>query len=171
MPRTCVACSHPERAAIDNALAAGQPFRDIAGRFSLSRSGLHRHKDHVAQAIVKASEKREESLGANVLAEAERLRAKAWELLKRPENEGDTRGAVVALREARECLGTIAGVLSGKNLDLASVSDDAILEEARRRGLNIHGQYVLTERERREAEESIKTILANDSDAEHPLLP
>jgi hypothetical protein len=171
MPRTCLACAHAERAAIDTALAAGQPFRDIAGRFSLSRSGLHRHKDHVAQAIVKASEKREESLGANVLAEAERLRAKAWELLKRPENEGDTRGAVVALREARECLGTIAGVLSGKNLDLASVSDDAILEEARRRGLNIHGQYVLTERERREAEESIKTILANDSDAEHPLLP
>ena len=56
------------------------------------------------------------------------------------------------------------------NLDLASVSDDTILEEARRRGLNIHGQYVLTERERREAEESIKTILANDSDAEHPPL-
>ena len=170
MPQTCLACSHPERAVIDNALAAGQSFRDIAGRFSLSRSGLHRHKDHVAQAIVKASEKREESLGANVLAEAERLRAKAWELLKRPENEGDTRGAVVALREARECLETRVGMLSGKNLDLASVSDDAILEEARRRGLNIHGQYVLTERERREAEESIKTILANDSDAEHPPL-
>ena len=36
------------------------------------------------------------------------------------------------------------------NLDLASVSDDTILEEARRRGLNIHGQYVLTEREKRE---------------------
>jgi hypothetical protein len=92
---------------------------------------------------VKASEKREESLGANVLAEAERLRAKAWDLLKRAENEGDTRGAVVALREARECLETLAGMLSGKNLDLASVSDEAILAEARRRGLNIHGQYGL----------------------------
>jgi hypothetical protein len=128
-----------------------------------------RHKTHVAQAIVRASEKREESLGANVLAEAERLLAKAWELLKRAENEGDTRGAVVALREARECLETLSRMLSGKNLDLASVSDDAILDEARRRGLNIHGQYVFTERERREAEESIKTILACDSEEEHPL--
>jgi len=170
MPRTCLACAHAERAAIDTALAAGQPFRDIAGRFSLSRSGLHRHKDHVAQAIVKASEKREESLGANVLAEAERLRAKAWELLKRAEDEGDTRGAVVALREARECLETRVGMLSGKNLDLASVSDDAILEEAHRRGLNIHGQYVLTEREKREAEESIKCLMAEDSESENPLL-
>jgi hypothetical protein len=129
-----------------------------------------RHKSHVAEAIVKASERREERLGANLLTEARRLRAKAWELLKRAENEGDTRGAVVALREARECLATLVAMLSGKNLDLASVSDEAILEEARRRGLNIHGQYVLTEREKREAEESIKTILANDSDAEHPLL-
>jgi hypothetical protein len=133
MPRTCLACAHAERAAIDNALVAGQPFRDIAGRFS-------------------------------------RLRAKAWELLKRAEDEGDTRGAVVALREARECLETLAGMLSGKNLDLASVSDDAILEEARRRGLNIHGQYVLTEREKREAEASLKTILAEDSESESPLL-
>jgi hypothetical protein len=119
---------------------------------------------------VKASEKREESLGANVLAEAERLRAKAWELLKRAEDEGDTRGAVVALREARECLETRVGMLSGKNLDLASVSDDAILEEAHRRGLNIHGQYVLTEREKREAEESIKCLMAEDSESENPLL-
>jgi len=171
MPRTCLACSSPERAAIEKALVSGEPLRNIAERVPISPQSLLRHKEHLSEAIGKASEKREESLGANVLAEAERLRAKAWELLKRPENEGDTRGAVVALREARECLGTIAGVLSGKNLDLASVSDDAILEEARRRGLNIHGQYVLTERERREAEESIKTILANDSDAEHPLLP
>jgi len=52
----------------------------------------------------------------------------------------------------------------------AASAATGILEEARRRGLNIHGQYVLTERERREAEESIKTILANDSDAEHPPL-
>jgi hypothetical protein len=68
MPRSCLACAHAERTAIDNALAAGQSFRDIAGRFSLSRSALHRHKDHVAQAIVEASEKREEQLGENLLA-------------------------------------------------------------------------------------------------------
>jgi hypothetical protein len=130
-----------------------------------------RHKSHVAETIVKASEKREESLGANVLAEAERLLAKAWELLKRAEDEGDTRGAVVALREARGCLETLAGMLSGKNLDLASVSDDAILEEARRRGLNIHGQYVLTEREKQEARESVRALLAAiDSESENPLL-
>jgi len=82
-------------------------------------------------------------------------RRRHWELLKRAESEGDTRGAVVALREARECLATLAGMLSGNKLDLASGSDDAILEEARRRGLNIHGQYVLSERERREAEATI----------------
>ena len=154
MPRTCVACSHPERAAIDNALAAGQPFRDIAGRFSLSRSGLHRHKDHVAQAIVKAGERREERLGDNLLDEMRRVQRKAWELLAKTESEGDHRGAIVALREVRECLETLGAMLARQ----VSVGHSGVVE------------HVLTERERREAEESIKCLMACDRDAEHPLV-
>ena len=52
----------------------------------------------------------------------------------------------------------------------AASAATGILEEARRRGLNIHGQYVLTEREKKEADETIKTLMAEYSDAEHPLL-
>lgn len=44
MPQTCSVCKHPERAAIDSALVAGEPLRDIAGRFSLGKSSLARHK-------------------------------------------------------------------------------------------------------------------------------
>jgi len=154
MPRTCLACAHAERTAIDNALVTGQSFRDIAGRFSLSRSGLHRHKDHVAQAIVKAGERREERLGDNLLDEMRRVQRKAWELLDKTESEGDHRGSIVALREVRECLETLGAMLARQ----LSVGHSGVVE------------YVLTEREKREAEESIKTILANDSDAEHPLL-
>src|SRR6516225_9957499 len=112
MPRTCLACAHAERASIDNALAAGQSFRDIAGRFSLSRSGLHRHKDHVAQAIVKAGERREERLGDNLLDEMRRVQRKAWELLDKTESEGDHRGSIVALREVRECLQSLGEMLA-----------------------------------------------------------
>ena len=45
MPRTCRACISPERAAIDQALATGESFRNITKRFSISPSALFRHKN------------------------------------------------------------------------------------------------------------------------------
>lgn len=112
MPRTCVTCAHPERANIDKALATGESFRNIAKRFAISQAGLFRHKDHVASAIVKASEKREEKLGNNLLDEMQRVQRKAWELLGKMEAEGDHRGSVVALREARECMESLGEMLA-----------------------------------------------------------
>ena len=104
MPRTCLACTHPDRAAIDKALVAGEPLRNIAKRVSISPAGLVRHKSHVAGALVKAQERREEKLGDTIFDEIRRLQGKALELLGKMESEGDHRGAIVALREARECL-------------------------------------------------------------------
>lgn len=104
MPRACLACTSPNRAVIDKALATGEPLRDIAARVSISPSALVRHKARAAQAIVKASERREEHLGDNLLDEMRRMNRKAWDLLASAESEGDIRGAIVALREARECI-------------------------------------------------------------------
>ena len=112
MPRTCLACSSPERLAIDEALVQGEPLRNIAQRVSISPAGLLRHKNHVAQAIVKASEKREELLGDSLLDEMRRVQRKAWELLGQAESEGDHRGAIVALREVRECLESLGEMLA-----------------------------------------------------------
>jgi len=104
MPRTCLACSNPNRTAIDKAIASGQPLRDIAAHVAISSSALARHKTHAAKAIVKASERREERLGDNLLDEMRRMNRKAWDLLGKAESEGDYRGAIVGLREARECI-------------------------------------------------------------------
>jgi len=73
---------------------------------------LRRHKPHVSQSIVKANEKREERLGGNLLDEMQRVQQKAWELLGKMEAEGDHRGSVVALREARECMKTLGEMLA-----------------------------------------------------------
>src|SRR5215470_11560702 len=112
MPRTCLACASPEREAIDKALATGEPLRNIAKRVWLSPAGLLRHKTHLSQAIVRASEKHEERLGDNLLDEMRRVQCKAWELLAKTEAEGDHRGAIVALREVRECLEPLGEILS-----------------------------------------------------------
>lgn len=104
MPRTCLVCANPERQAIDNALAIGAPLREIARRYGISSSSLDRHKSHIAQAIVRVQEKRDEKLGDSVFDGIKGLQGKALELLGKMEEQGDLRGAVLAAREARECL-------------------------------------------------------------------
>jgi len=104
VPRTCLACSSPERENIDNALALGEPLRNIAKRVSISPAGLLRHESHVAVTIAKVQERRQEELGDSIFAEMRRLLDKGRELLEKFEAEGDTRGAIVALREVRATL-------------------------------------------------------------------
>src|SRR5215469_15875657 len=82
----------------------GEPLRNIAKRVSISPAGLLRHKTHVAGALAKAQERREEKLGDSIFDEMRKLQHKALELLSKMESEGDYRGAIVAAREARECL-------------------------------------------------------------------
>ena len=112
MPRTCLACSHPEREAIDKALATREPLRNIAKRVSISPAGLVRHKSHVAATIVKAQERRDENLGDSIFDDIRRVQRKALELLGKMESEGDYRGAIVAAREVRECLVSLNGLLT-----------------------------------------------------------
>ena len=116
----------------------GKPLRNIAKRVSISPAALFRHKPHVARAVVKAAEGQEEKRGLDLLEEAERVRHKALELLGKLEAEGDYRGAIVAVREARECLDTLGKLLTGADgVSLAGIPDAAILEEAKRRGLRM----------------------------------
>jgi len=141
MPRTCLACSSPERAAIEKALVGGEPLRNISKRVSISPAGLLRHKSHVAQAIAKASERHEERLGDNLLDEMRRVQRKAWELLAKTESEGDHRGVIVALREVRECLESLGETLSraaaGGTDPLSQWTNDELKEELERRGEKI----------------------------------
>ena len=112
MPRTCLACKSPERKEIDKAIVAGEPLRSIAKRVSISAAGLLRHKPHVAGAIVKAQERREEKLGDNILDGIRQLQVRGLGILDKMESEGDHRGSILAIREMRECLLSIDGLLA-----------------------------------------------------------
>ena len=53
MPRTCTVCVHPQRAAIDEALVAGQPYRSVAEHFGASAPAVLRHKEsHIRDLLV-----------------------------------------------------------------------------------------------------------------------
>ncbi len=68
MPRGCSVCAHPERRAIDAALArvgGAQSFRAIARQFGLGRDALRRHMAHILQAVPPVSPTRSENAPEN----------------------------------------------------------------------------------------------------------
>ena len=51
-------------------------------------------------------------LGDNLLDEMRRPLQKAWDLLDKAEAAGDLHGPIVALKEVRECLGSLGDMLA-----------------------------------------------------------
>jgi hypothetical protein len=55
MARPCTICNHPQRAAIDRALASGDPVRNVAERFDTTHTALLRHRaNHLAARMSRA---------------------------------------------------------------------------------------------------------------------
>ena len=55
MARTCTICRHADRESINSALVCSEPLRTIAGRWSVSKTSLLRHKaDHLPATLMKA---------------------------------------------------------------------------------------------------------------------
>lgn len=92
MPRVCTICQHPQRAAIDHALVAGEALRDIAGRFGVSKSALERHKaEHLPDTLVRAQEAAEEAAALDVLQQLRAINQAALAVLRdaRAAKDGD----------------------------------------------------------------------------------
>lgn len=108
MARKCSICEHPRADEINAALLGGVPLRDIAGQFSVSKTALHRHKDHVPAGLVKAQEAQEIAKADTLLDQVTELRDKALSILAKAEQAGDLRTALQGVREAKGCLELLA---------------------------------------------------------------
>ena len=113
MPRTCTVCGHAQREAIELALVdPGESFRNIAARFSVSVSALHRHKAaHLPALLAKAQAAAEVAQADDLLAQVRKLQARALSILASAERAGDLRTALLAIREARSNLELLAKLL------------------------------------------------------------
>jgi len=111
MPRTCTACSHPQRPEIDRALVEGATYRTIADRFGLSETALKRHKsDHLPGHVAKAQEAKQVADADDLLHQLKALRNRAIGILQKAETAGDYRTALAGIREARGCIETLMEV-------------------------------------------------------------
>jgi hypothetical protein len=146
----CSICNHPKRVEIDKALIDGGSYRDVAGRFGVSRSAVGRHKrnGHIAEKIAKVARKKEikeaEAIDAvvlahevqevanagSILAEVSALKTRALAILDNAESEG-TREACMALREVRgivELLAKVRGELKGDGVTVNLIQTPQFVE-------------------------------------------
>lgn len=73
MAKTCSACKHLERPAIDSAIVSDEPVTDIAKRFGLDRLVITRHRKHVVEMVAKSPR-------AEVIAQADSIVAQILDL-------------------------------------------------------------------------------------------
>ena len=98
--RRCTICTHPEATAIDRALIAGTPLRNIAEQFRLAVTSLHRHKNaHIPAALARAKDAADVAGADSLLARLEELTSEAHRLKGKAERRGDIRTALSAVRE------------------------------------------------------------------------
>ena len=119
MPRSCAVCSHPERAAIDEALAGGAPLAAIAAKHRVSADSVSRHRaKHLPAAIVAAHASAEVTRGDGLLAKVGELSARAESMyrqaeaiLRRARRRRDHDTALEAIRTAAATLREGRGTL------------------------------------------------------------
>jgi hypothetical protein len=107
--RKCSICNHEKVEEINRLLLEGVSLRDIAGRYSVSKTSLGRHKkQHIPAAMSKAVGAHEAAQADDLLAQVVSLRDKALSILIKAEKAGDLRTALQGVREAKGCLELLA---------------------------------------------------------------
>lgn len=128
----CTVCDHPERNAIDAALAASSE-RSIAKQWGLSDSAVHRHKTRHVQATVARAIARREDLGAEALVQKlVGYLEEAEHGIEIAKSEKDLQGLARCIKEARE-----TAVYIGKTIGLWSDPKAATIIDNRRQTLNV----------------------------------
>lgn len=94
MARTCTACHHEQRAAIDDALLRGTPNRRIAAQYGLTETSLRRHKDHVSSAVLAIAKQEAYDESASLLERARWANGQAMWVLEQA-RQADNLGAVL----------------------------------------------------------------------------
>ena len=102
MPRTCTVCAHDEAHAINVALVAREPYRDIARRYGVGKDALKRHSgEHIPELLVKAKQAVDSADADDLIRQVKSLQGKTLSLLLEAEKAGDLRTALAGIREAR----------------------------------------------------------------------
>ncbi len=105
MPRICLACTHPDKEAIDQALLRGEALPRISALYSLSKNSLVKHKaNHIPEHLTKAKAAEEMARADALLVHLTDLYKEATELSQAAKRTGDIRAGFIGIRERKGIL-------------------------------------------------------------------
>jgi hypothetical protein len=124
----CSVCAHDDVADINEALVInGASNRAITRQYGLSKDAIRRHREHIPQLLVRASQAMEVAQADDLLEQVRDLQRRALGILDKAEAADELRTALSAIAQARgnlELLGKLAGELQQEgatNIQLALV--------------------------------------------------
>lgn len=113
MPRNCSICIHADRDQIDAELLEPKPYKELAARFEVSSSALHRHaQTHIRERLIKAKKAAEIGKADDLVRQIEALKTKAGQILQKAESGGDLRTALAGVRELARLIELVAKMTS-----------------------------------------------------------
>jgi hypothetical protein len=127
--KTCLACHHDDREAIDAALLQGTPLRALGRRFGLSKDSLHRHRrdGHIAGSLKVLHGEKVEARARSLLDRIEDVVARVERVADSAEDEGKPALVLQAAKELRESirlLGQATGELRDTPTTVVNVLQD-----------------------------------------------
>jgi hypothetical protein len=109
VPQVCTVCSHPESFAINEAIVVEKRSnRAIACQFGVGRMAVQRHREHVPELLVKASQAMEIAEADDLLARVEELYEEARRVLEAAKGTEDHRVVLAAIDRAGRQLELLA---------------------------------------------------------------
>lgn len=112
MARKCSVCEHQDVTEINSELASNEPLRNIAERWSVSKTELMRHRNqHLPVSAIVAQEAEEVTPGTDLLDEIRDLQVRIQAILERAEDAEELSVALQAIREAGDNVELLAELL------------------------------------------------------------
>jgi len=109
MGRVCTICTHPERDAIDAALASGTAYSVVARQFEVGPESVRRHHGaHLSPALAAMEAAQQETDSATALDRVTRLIGRVERVLDAAESEGKSGGVLSAAAQLRPLIELLA---------------------------------------------------------------
>lgn len=136
MAMICSICSHPDVKLINRQIVSSGNLSQIARTYKVGYDSLRRHRDsHVGPAALRGVRRSDENHGVRLLEDLDDLVGSSRRILRKAEESGHSKTALLAIKETRSSISTIAAISHAmwetqnkENLITVEAAENAFLE-------------------------------------------